>query len=290
MTSVSRHRSSRSSASRKLPQPTIQEDDLRGVAGAIRVELLLAQVFAPGDVGRGRGHAGDVVAVRVEQLEDLFRWVPRLVRVEDIQVQIEIGVPPVALEPVDSPPKDLGAEVVFFLLADEVNVAPVPLVLAPPIPLRAVERHGVGAVGVRLAAAHEVEAGVAHVVVARALLPQVEVVGEQVADPVAVLYRPLHRLVGRAGDLARQVEIVLLQRPPAALQELVAAGVDVAARGHTRRRAGPAVVERSTASGQAIHVRRRHGPRRRLRAPAFVERPAARVRARHGRGATCRRG
>ena len=260
-------------------QPAIQEDDLRCVASAIRVELLLAQPLAPGDVGRGRGHAGDIVAPRIEQLEDVFRRVPRLVRVENVQVQIKVGMPPVALKPVDGALEDLGTEVVLLPLPDKVYVAPVPLVLAQSVAFRAVERHGIGAVGVRLAAAHEVEAGVTHVVVTRALLPQVEVVGEQGADPVAVLDRPLHGLVGRAGDLARQVEIVLLQRPPAALQEFVAAGVDVAARGHARRRAGPAVVEGRAAGGQAIHGRRRHGPRRRLRAPALVERPAARVRA-----------
>ncbi len=219
----------------EAPQPAIQENHLGGIARAVGVELVFGQVLAPGDVGRSRVHAGYRVASRIKLLEDVFRGIPRLVRVEDVQVQVEILMAPVPLQPCCGPLEDLRAEVIPLRLADEVDVAPVSLILAEPVARRTGEGHGVCAIGIRLTAAHEVEAGVAHVIVAGALLPQVEVIGDEIADPIPVRLGPLYGLVRRTGDLARQVEVFLLQRPPAALQKLVAAGIEIAPRGHARR-------------------------------------------------------
>ena len=106
-----------------------------------------------------------------------------------------------------------------------------------------------------------------------------EVVGNQLAYPAVVLEHPLNGLVGGAGDLAWQVQVILLQRPPAAFEEFIAAGVNVSPGRHAGCAAAPAVVKYRSAGGKPVHVGSRNNPVRLFLAPAFVERSAVVVRA-----------
>ena len=81
----------------------------------------------------------------------------------------------------------------------------------------------------------------------------------------------------RVADLARQIEIPLFERPPAALEEFVAAGVDVAPRRHAGSGADVAMVEDGAALDEAVHIGRGHGPVGGFGAPALIQRFAAAV-------------
>ena len=112
--------------------------------------------------------------------------------VEDVQVQIIIFVGLVAFEPIGGLRANLGAEIVFFALADKVHIAPVALVLAQPVALGAGKIDGIGIQRVGFDTAHEFKARIAHVIIARALLPQVEVIGQQATHSFALFHHPLH--------------------------------------------------------------------------------------------------
>ena len=165
---------------------------------------------------------------------------------------------------------DLGAEIILLILADEVYVAPVALQFALAVLVGAEEIHRVGVERVGFDAADKLEAGITHVVIARALFPKVEVVGEQTGDAVVVFHRPFDRLIGWTRNLARQIDVLLFERPPAAFEEFVAPGVDVAACRHAGGGAAVAIIKDGAAFYEAIHIGCRHRPVGRLGAPALV--------------------
>lgn len=94
-------------------------------------------------------------------------------------------------------------------------------------------------------------------IVARALLPEVEVVGHQLADVPTVVVK---RVVGLARNAARQIVIVVFQRAPPPPRELKPAGVEIAPGGHAGMRAAPRLVEDGGAGCEAVHVGRRDNP------------------------------
>ena len=202
-------------------------------------------------------------------------------RVETVDVEVEVLAVVIAIDPVggflEHPRREVGRLVVGHAVgrrpvaADGREVAPV--TLEPRFRfLGGVELDRLGVPVVGFVAADELESGVAEVVVARVLLPEVVVVGYQLTHRLTVALAVSDGAVGVAGDLAGQVAVVLLQRSPPPFEKLVAPGVDVASGGHTRRRAVVRPVERRPMLGEPIHVRRRYRPVGLLCALDLVER------------------
>ena len=256
-----------------LAQPAVGQHHLAGVARLEAEQLVFVHVFAPPRVGRVAGPVGGVVAARVELAQDLLRRIPRFVRVEFVDLEIETAVAGVAAQPLGGGAEGARHRHVLLAVAEAVFVAPVAFQLGGQVGRRAVERVVGGGPRVLLLAADELEAGEPEVVVAGARAPHVLVVGDEVADHVVRAVGG-DRMAGARRQQARQIEVAFLQRPPAALRKLVAAGVDVAPRRHARRAARVGALEHRAARRQPVQVGRRHHPVRLLRRVHLVERPA----------------
>ncbi len=228
----------------------VQDAAQRGVAHRQQGGVLQASVFdllgglqdllvvGPVEVRAG-------VVVRVELLVAGVAE-EGLVRVEGLDLQEPAVLGVVGAQELQAGVEGAGLRVVG-LVGEVGAVDPVLPPALHPQGLEAVGDLGVGDLalpGVPLLAAEELEGAEAAVVGGPAVLPVVLVVGGQMGVDAVVLQQFGHRVVER------------LQRAPAAVQEVVAAGVQLPAGRHAGHAPGVAVVEGDRALGEPGEVRR----------------------------------
>ncbi len=222
--------------------------------GVVVGAQLLAFLRKLVDAAVARPVADRAVPAGLERLLEALWRLEGLMRIECFDLQHPIVRVAVALEEIEAVREALHRGKVF-LLPDEFAVDDVlaeispaligelPLVihLAQPLPVRLHHRLP----RVALLPAHELVGVVAVVVGRAAILPIVEVVGDQVAVDA-----------GLVQDLRKGV-VEGLHRPPTPVQEGKPACQHVAARRHARQRAYVMAVVRARALGQPVEVRRR---------------------------------
>ena len=170
----------------QMAQPAIHQHHIGSVARPDAAELLRRDATLPLGIGRVTG-PGSLVGVRIELLDQFAGRVPGFMRIEAIEMQVEIAVLVIVLHPLGGFAEHLRAEPVFLRPADVVDIAPVALVHAHPVGLRQHKASArVRVPAIALHAPDKVEAGVAHVIIARPFLPQMKMVGDEIADVVAV--------------------------------------------------------------------------------------------------------
>jgi hypothetical protein len=229
----------------ELAEPVVGHRQQRRVALADVLDRLGA-VFAFPVVGPVVERAVPGVAVELEVLRD---DVERLVRVEELELEEPVVAAAVVGQPADGV-LDAARAGELLLLPLSQPVKRVPLVVAHRQTAEARRQRGqVDAAdpAVVLLAALELPGVEAVVVPLAAEVEVVVVVGDQVGED-----RP-----GRhPAQLLGQHVVEGLQRAPAALQEVVAAGHELAPRRHAGQGADPVVVEDDRALGQPGDVGR----------------------------------
>lgn len=129
--------------------------------------------------------AGHIIAFGVEELHEFFGWIPWLMRVIAVDVQVEVAMLVVAVEPLGGAVEDARHARILLALAKKVFVSEVALEFAVAVGRRAGKVNRIGGPRIFLIAADKVKPGIVHVIVTRPIRPQTDMVCDQITDVIA---------------------------------------------------------------------------------------------------------